>query len=176
MRVFPKVFREHLPGTQGGTRVPHVPCSLVPVPSGLSPHLHHQFLIFGERDSCHKNLSRKKERMFENYKVWEREQRVSKTQKKTDGRRWRQRWWPECGSASDWEATQPSVDGHIDWAHATTSQLFFWWISASGGLTGQPDTTMTSCSPFPFPTTLHSGNRLFPVPVFGFWFVMPPHS
>jgi len=51
---FPKVFREHLLGTQGRTRVPHVLCSFCPISSGLSPPL-----AFGSVTPA-KNKSRQK--------------------------------------------------------------------------------------------------------------------
>jgi len=93
--------------------------SLFPVLFSLFPQVPPPYiLIFGERDSRPKKhfpTKRKNAR------------RVSKHRKKRDGRRWQQRWWPECGSASFFfkgatqprkkERKKPPVDGHVDWAH-----------------------------------------------------------
>ena len=78
-------------------------CSLKIVPG--SPPSHY---ICGARLPP-KNISRQKEKWSKSL------------QKKRDGRR----WCPECGSASGWGATQPPVDGHVDWSHILCR--WKWW-------------------------------------------------
>ena len=93
---------------------------IFPAPFALFPQdCPSPYILCWERSLFKKN-SRLKEEML---------QESQRHRKKGDGRRWQRRWWPVCGSASDWGTTQPPLDGHVNWEHILSR--WKWWQLAT---------------------------------------------